>query len=391
MATKKRDVTPLDRLRGEIWVKGCLRRAGVNTLMDLWRKTESVVPDRSSWSQYKAGKSKPTSTSVTMIDRLLPGTAFLWNVGPFNDPYWDVLSANQRTCDSYLRGFLSQLAVTDVSILYDRNVQSLSLPDCLLGLLQWVLPEDLWRRYKDPDITQAIDELYALRKRLMRAKEEENSSPANRKSLRYENPILEELAASYYEQGLLPPWEEDLGTVEGVAIPDPVPEALSLPFTGISDDDFLSAFFPDPDFDDELEIGYETAPVKSLKYVPKNVRAMAHQLTWTRLPPSKKYIRFSLSDLLVIKPNPLRALYGNYLIDLDLPASHENLKKFDGTKPSTPFLFKYDLLLAFIAAIMLCRKSREPLERSAAVFLWDGVHLAIRSQFNQDIYDIVKP
>jgi hypothetical protein len=326
-----------------------------------------------------------------MIDRLIPGTAFLWNVGPFNDPYWGVLSANQRACDSYLRGFLSQLSVTEDSILYGRNVQSLSLPDCLLGLLQWFLPNDLWRRSISPDISRAVDELYALRQRLIRANAGNNSSPANSKSLRYENPILEELAASYYEQGLLPPWEEDLETVEGVAIPDPVPESISLPFKGISDDDFLSAFYPDPDFDDELEIGYETAPVKSLKYVPKHVRVMAHELTLSRLLPSQKYIRFNLSDLLVIEPNPLRALYGDYLIDPVLPASPNNLMKFDGTKHGTPKLFQYDSLLACIAAIMLCRKSREPLERSAAVFLWDGVHLAIRSQFNQDLYDSVKP
>ena len=137
MSTKKRDVTPLDRLRGEIWVKGCLRRAGVNTLMDLWRKTESVVPDRSSWSQYKAGKAKPTSTSVTMIDRLIPGTAFLWNVGPFNDPYWGVLSANQRSCDSYLRGFLSQFqsqrTPSSTVEMFNRSRYQTACLDCYSG------------------------------------------------------------------------------------------------------------------------------------------------------------------------------------------------------------------------------------------------------------------
>lgn len=392
MPTKKIDVIPLDRLRGEIWVNACMRAAGVKSLMALWRETLDIVPDRTSWSHYKAGTVKPIKDTVAAINYLFPGTASLWNLGPFKLPFWAILKSDTSACDKYLRQFLTRTYIPVGSILDGAQIDSLTLSKCLLGLLQSTLPREVWCRHKSLDIQPYVDELYEHRRRIIQSSDvqEFKLSPAPVNS--YVNPVLDELAQSYYAKGLLPPWEEDLDTVEGVdEHENPRQPVTTLPVSGISIEDFLAAFYADPDCDEEFEIDYESSPIKSLRYVPLKVKQFAYDLIKSRVPSSKRFFSLSLSDLLVISPNPLLACYQKYMIKNDGSGAQIHLKKFNGLDRFTPPLFTYSTLLAFIAAIFLCRSSRNSAERKVADFLWEGVHLAIKSQFNQEVYDTVKP
>lgn len=393
---KKPPATPVERLRGEIWVKACMRGAKVKTQSGLVVKTGHIVSDRTSWSKYKSGIVKPPASTVTLINRISPGTKRIWDSGPFKLPFWKVLQGDLASCDAYLKKFLGNSQLPDGSCLYGKNIDTATLSDCLLALLQIFLPSSIWRRTVRFDIKPAVDELYECRRRLLCMSDEESvpvrTKPTSTQANASPNPVLEEMAWEYYAKGLVPPWEEDAGTVEGVNVFDnPRQPVVSLPVGGMTVEEFLSAFLSDPDYDDEFEITYEAAPVKSLKYVPKHVQAMAHDLTWSRLPPNKRYIAFNLSDLLILEPNPLFALYEKFVINSKRPMSPQNLKKFNGVIGATPNLFKYDTLLAFVAAIFLCRSSRSTLEKKVGDFLWHGVHIAIRSQFDQAVYDIVKP
>ena len=387
---RKNEVMPSARLRGEIWVKRCMYVAGSKSISGLWRRLDKIVPDRTSWSQYKAGSIQPKNSTIAAIERELPGTAIVWNHGPFNLPFWTVLDASPSSCDAYIRHYLKKSIIPGGSILYAESLDKSSHLDLVHGLIQLVLPTHVWRRSKEIDLLPYIDELYECRRKLLA--EASIDQPTLPKSIKRSNPVLSELAASYYDQGLTPPWEEDAETVEGVDYQESYDRGIYqlIPITGISISDFLFAFTPNPDYDEELEIGYDIAPVKSLKFVPKAIQAMAHELAYSRLSSSKRYVTFSLDDLLVIKPNPLSTCYNEYISKKD-GVHNPVLRRFNGIKASTPNLFRYDTLLAFIAVIFLCRSSRKSLEKAVADFLWDGVQMAIKSQFNQDVYDIVKP
>ena len=370
--------------------------AKVKTQSGLVVKTGHIVPDRSSWSKYKSGIVKPPASTVTLINKISPGTKRIWDSGPFKLPFWKVLQGDLVSCDAYLKKFLGNSQLPDGSSLYGKNIDTATHSDCLLALLQIYLPSSIWRRTVRFDIKPAVDELYECRRRLLCMSDEEfvpfGTKPTSTQANASPNPVLVEITWEYYAKGLVPPWEEDTGTVEGVNVFDnPRQPVVSLPVGGMTVEEFLSAFLPDPDYDDEFEITYEAAPVKSLKYVPKHVQAMAHDLTWSRLPPNRRYIAFNLSDLLILEPNPLFALYEKFVINSKRPMSPQNLKKFNGVIGATPNLFRYDTLLAFVAAIFLCRSSRSTLEKKVGDFLWHGVHIAIRSQFDQAVYDIVKP
>lgn len=389
MPKKKTAVAPIDRLRGEIWVKRCMYVARVKTLMDLWRATREIVPDRSSWSQYKSGTVKPTKSTITLVNRQLPDTAKVFIKGPFDIPFWEVLDANPGVCDLYLREHLATRLIPDGSILQGKNLKTVTRKDCLLGLLQQYLPRNVWAKYKILDLMPVVDELYECRRKLL----SEPAGQTHDHNSKSSNPLVEEMAISYLKRGMFPPWEEDFETIEGVdnVLENPRMAENCIPVTGISVDDFLAAFNPNPDHDDELEVGYETARVKSLKNVPRLIMLMAHDLEWSRLPPNKRFLCYELGDILALPKNPLMAYYESYVVNKKAPPNHQKLKRFNGALDSTPNLFQFQTLLAFIAAINLCRRSSLPLERSLAAFLWDGVQLAIRSQFNEDVYDIVKP
>lgn len=394
MALKKGEVPPLDKLRGDIWVKKCMHAARAKTLMALFEQTQTIVTMRELWSKYRAGTVKPTETSVKLLEKQFPGTASVWLSGPFGLPLWDVLNKDKATCDAYLRAYLSGCQHADGAILNSEDVSRASLGDCVLGLLQQFLPKDLWRRLKEVDIQLAVDELYDCRRRLNTAESDsQKHSDANPSGS--DTSVLDLIAETYHLRGLIPPWEEDEQLVEGVNdFSAGEHQATIVIPIDLSSHEFLSAFDPVPGVDDAIRADYESSPTRSLQNVPGLIKRYAYSLAWARLPVAARYTTFSLGDLLVLEPNPLAAICQRHFVAREVvfeTRSKNRVRRYDGQKPSTPNLFRYDTLLAFIAAIFLCRVSRQETERKAADFLWEGVELAIERQFNSAVYDLVKP
>lgn len=374
-----------------------MKASGAISLTDMHKKTKGIVSSRESWTKYKNGATCPSDTSLTLLDRKYPGIAHQWHVGPFDLPFWGVLQKDSVACDAYLRSFLRGCRLPESSVLADKPIGMASLSDCLLGLLQQILAGAFWRVPKEHNIQPVIDELYSYRRQIRSRVDLVNDDEVVFKPILASNPhdpVLEQIAQFYYENGLNPPWDEgsEEQNVEHRDIHVLQPEAI-LPFD-MSESDFLALFIENPEFDSNIEDDYEFSVSKCLKNVPVAVRSLASALVHARLSANERYNTFKLEDLVQIKPNPLR-LYcqRHFVLSLKKPQRFDlkQVKCYNGLDSDTPFLFRYDTLLAIIAAMFLARSSKSETDQHVADFLWDGLEIAFLRQFNQDLYDAVKP
>lgn len=194
---------------------------------------------------------------------------------------------------------------------------------------------------------------------------------------------------------MTPPWvemEEPVDASKEEVRYEPTLNPMSvLPFP-MSEDDFLSLFDEAPGVDDAISESYETSSPKSLSNVPLAVKELANTLAHQRIPDKDRYNTFNLPDLLAIRPNPFDKFCNCHLVDPAEPKPRFGVKtayRYNGLDPRCPLPLRYDTLLAVISAIFLARMRSK--DKPVADFLWEGFKLAIERQFNQTIYDIVKP
>lgn len=398
MALDKDQITKLEKLRGEIWVEACRRATGARSITALAKATEKIVPSSSSWRQYNGGSAYPRASSLQLLDKRYPGISDLWHIGPFGLPFWGVLKADYEACDAYLHQFLMAGNLPAGSCLAGKRIKSASLTECFLGLFQLMLPPHYWRRPKHYGIQSVVDELYAYR-RVIRSKESAEDAESTATTMGTNaHPLsseLHDLAEFYYEQGMTPPWvemDEPVDVIKEEARYEPTLNPMSvLPFP-MSEDDYLSLFDEVPGVDDAISESYETSSPKSLSNVPLAVKELANTLAHQRIPDKDRYNTFDLPDLLSIRPNPFEKFCKGHLVD---PAERKprfgvrTAYRYNGLDPRCPLPLRYDTLLAVISAIFLARKRSK--DKPVADFLWEGFQLAIERQFNQTIYDIVKP
>lgn len=393
---KKADVTPLEKLRGEIFVDACMRSTGAKTMAALYRSLQSVVTDASLWHAYKAGRTGPSAMNLGFLEKRYPGITNLWEIGPFDLPLWGVLNNDYDVCDAYLRHFLKSSTLPVGHCLIGKRIKNARLSECFLGLMQITLPPNYWRTPKDYNIQPVVDELYRYRRILLSRPESDVDTSVGATPNTPEmadSPALQELAAFYHEQGICAPWEESEHSEDEIEPRDaPQLKPISvLPFD-MAEDDFLKLFEGVPDDDDGIIESYESASPKSLVNAPVAIKHLAGSLAYARINDRSRYMTFSLSDLLVIKPNPYKQLCEKHF---HVPASDKRRfgalpkEHYNGRDPRCPLVLRYDTLLAFIAAIFLARRNKK--DHLVADFLWDGLSVAIQCQFNQTVHDIVKP
>lgn len=156
MAKKSSEVTELEKLRGEAWVKHCMKVAGCKSQAGLL-KVVSAVTDKDLWAKYKNGNTPPKTTTVIVVDKTLNGTADTWFCGPSADglPLWAILGANQedlfpnglQVCYEFLDAELdSQVSRAEWWLLSKKPIGSMTTEDKAQALLEATVPVHYWHR-----------------------------------------------------------------------------------------------------------------------------------------------------------------------------------------------------------------------------------------------------
>lgn len=132
------------RLRGATWIAFLLKHGEFKSLADLHRKLD-VVGDSQLWSAYNTGVKSPQQTTVKLVDRVVPGSADVFN-GPPGLPVWDLIEGDVP---------LGQQIVTDLLTAYLQPERWMSLArsplvsmgdsERLKALLEIVLPVSVWK------------------------------------------------------------------------------------------------------------------------------------------------------------------------------------------------------------------------------------------------------
>lgn len=272
MANTKSNIKPLDKLRGEFWVRRCMQVAGVRSMAAL-DTLQDEVPTKDLWSKYKGGFARPLMATVLLLDKRFEGTARIWIDGPHRLPMWAVLGGDLKACSDFLKDYLYEHAENSSFFSAPKlSVRTFSVEAMVFMLIRINLPE------------------------------------------------FNDLALSYYENGQIPPWdiEQEFGGIE----------------FAISEKHFGSVIVP-------------TAETNLLQ-------------DWCKI------------------------LYA----ELDA----RGRSRYDPGSAKTPLILRYDSLLAFIAAIFLCRNSKNKVLNKTADYLWTGVETAIARQFGrEEIIAIVAP
>lgn len=137
MAKSKADVNPLDRLRGGFWVKRCMQIAGVRSVASL-HALQDVIQTPDLWSKYRNGYARPQISSVRLLDKQFKGSAKIWTDGPYNLPFWAVLSADPEACHEYLKDYLYENV--DTSLLFESvtmpKIRTMPLEDKVYLLIR---------------------------------------------------------------------------------------------------------------------------------------------------------------------------------------------------------------------------------------------------------------
>lgn len=134
----------LRQVRGSAWVAYLLEKGGFKSLAALHNSLE-VVGSVQSWTSYKSGKELPLSSTVKVVDKAIPGSAELWDFGPYGLPVWAVLNGELDAClDLVNKQLMDYQGDEKWMLIKRRRVSKLTNYERVQAMLEITLPRTAW-------------------------------------------------------------------------------------------------------------------------------------------------------------------------------------------------------------------------------------------------------
>lgn len=134
-----------------MWIAFLLDNGGFKSLAELHKSLE-LVDSVQSWSQYKAGIT-PKETTITHIDKVIPGSASVFFNGPLGLPLWAVLDGDMAVCQKVVSDLLNNYLEPEPWMsVARRSVVSMGDSDKMKSLLEIILPKSFWQPDKKDSV-----------------------------------------------------------------------------------------------------------------------------------------------------------------------------------------------------------------------------------------------
>lgn len=154
----------LNRIRGHRWIKYLLEVGKFKTQAAMHDRL-NVVSNVQMWSQYNKGTKRPISSTVIVVDKLIPGSADVWFKGYEELPLWDVLSRDRDHCLNYLEDFFANAHFEDWMLKTKKTIKEMNDSERLYSMLQLVIDKEHWgvkQAFSQVKATTSLNEILDL-------------------------------------------------------------------------------------------------------------------------------------------------------------------------------------------------------------------------------------